>query len=75
MSLSTEKGFNMSKINVCDLTISNESGLVDLKDNSSILKSVYGGLLPYGRSNSTEVLAEQEAAALRGIALGLAAAR
>jgi hypothetical protein len=33
----------MSKINICDLTTSNESGLVEIKDNSSVLKSVCGG--------------------------------
>jgi pantothenate kinase len=46
MSLSTKKGVNMSKINVCDLTTSNESYLVDLED-SSTLESISGGLLPY----------------------------
>lgn len=64
----------MSKINVCDLTISSEIGLVDLKDDSSILKSVYGGLLSFGGSTASDP-ASDLTAALRRIGEGLAATK
>jgi hypothetical protein len=48
MSLSTEKGFNMSKINIYDLTEPNEGYLVELDDSS--LESINGGSLLSGVS-------------------------
>jgi hypothetical protein len=47
----------MSKINISDLTASNESYLADLED-SSTLESISGGaLLAYGRPTSAETAA------------------